>query len=126
MNNSRSNIVQPLLWVERYHQHIQAVLAATGMNGLTKVVLTRFRLLLLVKCSKFNWTKAVPLVFMCFNLFSIFLYSGAVFICTEDAFPNKRLHQMMQAFKLKHADKAFHQSSLGDNIFIEHAAEMVG
>ena len=34
MNNSPSNIMQPLILFERYHQKCQAVLAAIGMNGL--------------------------------------------------------------------------------------------
>ena len=36
MNNSPSNIFQPLLWVERYHQNHQGLLVTTGMNGLNK------------------------------------------------------------------------------------------
>ena len=32
MNNFTSDIFQPLLWVEKYPQNSQAVLAATGMN----------------------------------------------------------------------------------------------
>ena len=35
MNNSHSNISGILLFLERYHQNREAVLAATGMNGLT-------------------------------------------------------------------------------------------
>ena len=34
MNNCPSNISEILLLLERYHQNCQAVLAATGMNGL--------------------------------------------------------------------------------------------
>ena len=34
MNNSLSNIFYILPSLERYHQNCQAVLAATGMNGL--------------------------------------------------------------------------------------------
>ena len=34
MNNSPSNIFQPLLSLKSYHQSSQAVLAATDMNGL--------------------------------------------------------------------------------------------
>ena len=34
MDKSPSNIFQILLLLERYHQKSQAVLAATGMNGL--------------------------------------------------------------------------------------------
>ena len=34
MNNSPSNIFKILLLLERYRQNSQAVLAATGMNGL--------------------------------------------------------------------------------------------
>ena len=35
MNNSPSNIFSIYLFLERYHQISQEVLAATGMNGLT-------------------------------------------------------------------------------------------
>ena len=34
MNNCPTNILEILLLLERYHQNSQAVLAATGMNGL--------------------------------------------------------------------------------------------
>ena len=34
MNDSPSNIFQPLLLIKRYHQNGQVVLAATGTNGL--------------------------------------------------------------------------------------------
>lgn len=44
---------------------------------------------------------------------------GAVYICTEDAFPSKRLHDMIQ--HNNHTSKS--NSSFGDNIFIEHVAD---
>ena len=37
MNNSPSNIFEILLLLQRYHQNCQAVLVATGMNGLNFV-----------------------------------------------------------------------------------------
>ena len=37
MNNSPSNIFNSLLLLKRYHQNSLAVLAATGMNGFSKV-----------------------------------------------------------------------------------------
>lgn len=44
--------------------------------------------------------------------------TGAVYISTEDVFPSKRLHQLTQSF-------AKGEASLTDNIFIEHAADVV-
>ncbi|XP_059163747.1 DNA repair protein XRCC3-like isoform X2 [Physella acuta] len=43
---------------------------------------------------------------------------GAVYICTEDAFPSKRLQQLIQC----HSSK-LPSCNLGDNIFIEHVAD---
>ena len=56
------------------------------------------------------------------SLFTI----GAVYISTEDVFPSKRLHQLTQCFT---KSQVLHPSScklnLSDNIFIEHAADVV-
>ena len=38
MSNSSSNIFIVFLLLERYYQNCQAILAATGMNGLSKTV----------------------------------------------------------------------------------------
>uniref|UniRef100_A0A2C9LZQ0 RecA family profile 1 domain-containing protein n=1 Tax=Biomphalaria glabrata TaxID=6526 RepID=A0A2C9LZQ0_BIOGL len=43
---------------------------------------------------------------------------GAVFICTEDAFPSKRLQQMIQ-----HYGQFLPGQNLGDKIFVEHVAD---
>lgn len=43
------------------------------------------------------------------------LDKGAVFICTEDAFPSKRLFQMADVFTKRYGNKSYL-----DNIFIEH------
>ena len=70
------------------------------------------------------------IIFHCYNsslpitasLFTI----GAVYISTEDVFPSKRLHQLTQCFT---KSQVLHPSScrlnLNDNIFIEHAADVV-
>nr|XP_033808136.1 DNA repair protein XRCC3 isoform X3 [Geotrypetes seraphini] len=56
------------------------------------------------------------------------LEAGAVYICTEDVFPNKRLQQLIgQQHKLR-ADvplDVIKKIKFGDNIFIEHAADIV-
>ena len=69
-------------------------------------------------------------IFHCYNsslpitvsLFTI----GAVYISTEDVFPSKRLHQLTQCFT---KSQVLHPLScklnLNDNIFIEHAADVV-
>ncbi|XP_031448791.1 DNA repair protein XRCC3 isoform X2 [Phasianus colchicus] len=55
------------------------------------------------------------------------LESGAVYICTEDAFPSKRLHQLIaQQHKLR-ADvppEIIQKIRFGNSIFVEHAADL--
>ncbi|NXK88307.1 XRCC3 protein, partial [Formicarius rufipectus] len=55
------------------------------------------------------------------------LESGAVYICTEDAFPSKRLHQLIdQQHKLR-ADvpaEVIQKIKFGNSIFVEHAADI--
>ena len=51
--------------------------------------------------------------------------TGAVYICTEDSFPNKRLQQMAEAFARKHRDLGLRTKQLSDNIYVEHAATIV-
>ncbi|XP_068803312.1 DNA repair protein XRCC3 isoform X4 [Struthio camelus] len=56
------------------------------------------------------------------------LESGAVYICTEDVFPSKRLQQLIdQQHKLR-ADvptEIIQKIKFGNSIFIEHAADLV-
>ncbi|NXN57862.1 XRCC3 protein, partial [Rynchops niger] len=55
------------------------------------------------------------------------LESGAVYICTEDAFPSKRLQQLIdQQHKLR-ADvpaEIIQKIKFGNSIFVEHAADL--
>ena len=51
--------------------------------------------------------------------------TGAVYICTEDAFPNKRLRQLAECFSQRHQDLRLGSRQLSDNIFVEHAATTV-
>ncbi|XP_075048620.1 DNA repair protein XRCC3 [Mixophyes fleayi] len=55
------------------------------------------------------------------------LGAGAVYICTEDAFPSKRLQELIkQQSKLRAEVPAdvIHKIRFGDRIFIEHAADV--
>lgn len=52
------------------------------------------------------------------------LGGGAAYICTEDVFPSKRLHQIMQHFTRKTSGKLSNPVNFGDQIFIEHASDM--
>ncbi|CAN0398329.1 unnamed protein product [Lampetra fluviatilis] len=55
------------------------------------------------------------------------LGAGAVYVCTEDAFPNKRLVQMIQAQAKTREDvppDVLAKISFGENIYIEHAADV--
>ncbi|NXU74822.1 XRCC3 protein, partial [Oreotrochilus melanogaster] len=55
------------------------------------------------------------------------LESGAVYICTEDAFPSKRLQQLIDQQHNLRADvpaETIQKIKFGNNIFIEHAADL--
>lgn len=52
------------------------------------------------------------------------LKKGAVYISTEDVFPSKRLHQLMQNFVKNHTITSTAKISPSDHIFIEHAADV--
>lgn len=54
------------------------------------------------------------------------LNGGTLYICTEDAFPSKRLYQMIQNFASRQGIKSCSYSNFGDNIFIEHVADYDG
>ncbi|KAL5463405.1 hypothetical protein EMCRGX_G032298 [Ephydatia muelleri] len=50
------------------------------------------------------------------------LAGGAVYVCTEDAFPNKRLLQLSNSFARKYSHIGLTANHLTDSIYIEHAA----
>lgn len=51
------------------------------------------------------------------------LVGGAVYVCTEDAFPTKRLQQLVQTFSCHESSLSYQQ--LTDSIFVEHCATTV-
>lgn len=56
------------------------------------------------------------------------LASGAVYICTEDAFPSKRLQQLIEQQHKLRTDvpgELLQKIRFSDHIFIEHAADVV-
>ena len=50
---------------------------------------------------------------------------GAVYVCTEDAFPSKRWQQLATAFVSKHRKLGFTVDQLSNNLYVEHAATIV-
>lgn len=52
--------------------------------------------------------------------------TGAVYISTEDVFPSKRLHQLTQYFVKNQTNLLNSSINPSDNVFIEHAADVVG
>ncbi|NXF97349.1 XRCC3 protein, partial [Eubucco bourcierii] len=55
------------------------------------------------------------------------LESGAVYICTEDAFPSKRLQQLIDQQRKLRADvpaEIIQKIKFGNSIFVEHAADL--
>ena len=57
--------------------------------------------------------------------FLYYVHVGAVYVCTEDAFPNKRLSQLAELFSKKHCGLGYTARHLSDGIFVEHAATIV-
>jgi len=51
--------------------------------------------------------------------------AGAVYISTEDVFPNKRLQQLTELFARKCRQPGLSAQLLSDNIYVEHAATIV-
>lgn len=50
-------------------------------------------------------------------------YAGAIYVCTEDAFPSRRLKQMIDVL---HRTRPYLVNSvLMDNVYIEHSADVV-
>ncbi|XP_072045995.1 DNA repair protein XRCC3-like [Amphiura filiformis] len=52
------------------------------------------------------------------------LNGGAVYICTEDAFPSKRLQQLITVFNKRQGPIMANKLAVGDHIFVEHVSEM--
>ncbi|XP_051908653.1 DNA repair protein XRCC3 isoform X2 [Hippocampus zosterae] len=55
------------------------------------------------------------------------LDSGAVFVCTEDAFPSRRLQQLIREQRRLRADVPSHVTDglqFGDRVYVEHAADL--
>lgn len=55
-------------------------------------------------------------------------FLGAVYICTEDAFPSKRLWQLIEQLQELRTDvpgEVTQKIRFGNHIFIEHAADVV-
>ncbi|XP_026525878.1 DNA repair protein XRCC3 isoform X1 [Notechis scutatus] len=55
------------------------------------------------------------------------LESGAVYICTEDVFPNKRLQQLIEQLPKLRSDvpsEVMQKIKFGNRIFVEHAADL--
>lgn len=54
--------------------------------------------------------------------------TGAVYICTEDVFPNKRLQQLIEQLPILRSDvpsEVMQKIKFGNRIFVEHAADLV-
>ncbi|KAJ8308998.1 hypothetical protein KUTeg_013872, partial [Tegillarca granosa] len=54
------------------------------------------------------------------------LNGGVAYICTEDAFPSKRLHQILQHFSRKTENILESKIKFSDQIFIEHVSDVEG
>ena len=53
-------------------------------------------------------------------------YLGAVYICTEDRFPSKRLNQMIAHFpRSTITKKNMPKINFGNNIYVDHVADVV-
>ncbi|XP_063217932.1 DNA repair protein XRCC3-like isoform X1 [Bacillus rossius redtenbacheri] len=54
------------------------------------------------------------------------LAAGAVYICTEDVFPSRRLQQLIKAFPTRMQNSKDININFEENIFIEHIADVAG
>lgn len=54
-------------------------------------------------------------------------FTETAYICTEDAFPNKRLYQMIESKQMSGVLKGLWKdgSQPGDHIYVEHIADVV-
>ncbi|XP_026554353.1 DNA repair protein XRCC3 isoform X2 [Pseudonaja textilis] len=55
------------------------------------------------------------------------VFTGAVYICTEDVFPNKRLQQLIEQLPKLRSDvpsEVMQKIKFGNRIFVEHAADL--
>lgn len=50
---------------------------------------------------------------------------GAMYICTEDAFPNRRLVQMVSLLQQRCPDIRLMNICFTDNVYVEHCADIV-
>jgi len=53
------------------------------------------------------------------------LSAGAMYICTEDAFPNRRLVQMVSLLEGRCPELKLSNIRFTDNVFVEHCADIV-
>lgn len=49
---------------------------------------------------------------------------GVAYVCTEDAFPSKRLMQMVTLLRRRCAESPVAKIDFGSGVFVEHAAEL--
>lgn len=57
------------------------------------------------------------------QFFMVCSYTGAVYICTEDSFPARRLQQLFHTYPGRRT--VDNSRNFGDNIFVEHIADAV-
>jgi len=53
------------------------------------------------------------------------VFAGAMYICTEDAFPNRRLVQMVSLLRQRCPDVQLMNITFTDNIYVEHCTDIV-
>lgn len=75
-----------------------------------------------------SWALSVPKSSNSRFSLSLPLIAGAVYICTEDVFPNKRLQQLIEQQPRLRGDvprDVVQKIKFGNGIFVEHAADLV-
>ena len=75
-------------------------------------------------CHRCSMLKILPNYKCSKDIFRLYV-KGTAYICSEDVFPNKRLHQMIQHFTARTAAPTTPSVQCGDKIFIEHVADIV-
>ncbi|XP_047107278.1 DNA repair protein XRCC3-like isoform X2 [Schistocerca piceifrons] len=112
-------------WLQRLPEKVAASLEKSGLNEPSAVLLcpeVQLHRLANVQATDCRYVLSEAAR----SVASVVFRSGAVFICTEDVFPHQRLQQLITTFPMSwNRGKLMREKiNFGDNIFIEHIADV--
>ncbi|XP_049852853.1 DNA repair protein XRCC3-like isoform X3 [Schistocerca gregaria] len=112
-------------WLQRLPENVAASLEKSGLNEPSSVLLcpeVQLHRLANVQATDCRYVLSEAAR----SVATVVFRSGAVFICTEDVFPHQRLQQLITTFPMSwNRGKLMREKiNFGDNIFIEHIADV--